>query len=81
MFNIFNSNVLVEVGEAIGDMGARVFGSRGTTAELVDEIFRRRLGMAQRIRLPSTDDFVEGDDDFIDVPYRILDQYDEEADS
>ena len=80
MVNIFNSHVLNEVGEAIGDVGNKVFNPRRARAELVDEIFRRRLGTARQFYLPQSDDFIEGNDEFIDVSYRILSPDDGEVD-
>lgn len=77
MFNIFNSNVLIEVGEKIGDVGGNFFRPKRTQAELVDEIFHRRLETAQNIRLLPSADFVEGDDEYIDVSYRVLGPGDE----
>ena len=72
MFNIFNSNVFIEIGEAIGNVGDRVF-SRRRIPELVDSLFHKRLEAAQRIKLPLDDG------DVIDVPYQIL-NCDEEDD-
>jgi hypothetical protein len=42
MFNIFNSNVFVEIGEAIGNVGQRLF-PRPYRARAMDEAFRRYL--------------------------------------
>lgn len=76
MFNIFNSNVLIEIGEAIGNLGRRV--KKRSNPELVDRIFRKRLSQTA-IELPSSPGrFTEPKGEVIDVTYRIIN--DEEAD-
>ncbi|MHB1355036.1 MAG: hypothetical protein ACYCZF_03555 [Anaerolineae bacterium] len=76
MFNIFNSNVLIEIGEAIGNLRRRV--KKSSNPDLVDRIFRKRLSQSV-IELPSTPGrFTEPEGDVIDVEYRIVD--DEEVD-
>ena len=77
MFNIFDSNVFIEIGEAIGDAGGRLLRPRRKTAELVDEMFRRRLTAARSIQLAPPRGAADSDDDVIDVPYQVL-SFDEE---
>jgi hypothetical protein len=71
MFNIFNSNVFVEIGEAIGNLGRKV--RRRSNPELVDRLFRKRLAQTS-VELPiAPGRFAEPEGDVIDVEYRILD--------
>ena len=53
MFNIFNSNVFIEIGEAIGNVGrkARSRLKRRSNPELVDRASRRQL-KACKFELP-----------------------------
>ena len=53
MFNIFNSNVFVEVGEAIGNVGRRLL-HRHSQAEQMDESFHRHLQDPLHIAFPSS---------------------------
>ena len=74
MFNIFNSNVFVEIGEAIGNVGRKALRRKLSNPQLVDEAFRRRLERAPEVEIPLTSGpVVEPDDDVIDVEYRVLD--------
>jgi len=52
MFNIFNSNVFIEIGEAIGNLGRKVF-KRRTHADELDEAFRRHLQSPISLDMPS----------------------------
>lgn len=72
MFNIFNSNVFIEIGEAIGNVKDRVLGKRGST-DAVEQAFRKWLTDSPRPRLP----FVEGglaypDDTTVEGSFHIL---------
>ena len=75
MFNIFNSNVFIEIGEAIGNVGrkARRRLKRRSQPEMVDCAFRRQL-KACRFELPDEPGmYVEpADEDVIDVEFRVL---------
>ena len=51
MFNIFNSNVFVEIGEAIGNIRNKALRHR-SAAELVDQAFRRRLKERESLEIP-----------------------------
>ena len=51
MFNFFNSNVFIEIGEAIGNVGRRLF-SRRSHADEMDESFRRHLQSPLHFQLP-----------------------------
>jgi hypothetical protein len=51
MFDIFNSNVFVEIGEAIGNVGKRLF-PRRSQAEALDQAFRRHLQDPLSLHLP-----------------------------
>jgi hypothetical protein len=52
MLNIFNSNVCVEIGEAIGNIRKRLFPHR-SHAEALDEAFRRYLANPIPLHLPA----------------------------
>ncbi len=54
MFNIFNSNVFIEVGEAIGNVGRRLLGRR-SHAEQMDAAYRQHLQEPLHITLPDCD--------------------------
>ena len=75
VFNIFNSNVFIEIGEAIGNVGrtARKKLKRRSNPELVDRAFRRQL-KACKFELPDEPGmYVEPDEeDVIDVEFRVL---------
>ena len=51
MVNIFNSNVFVEIGEAIGSLGKKILGRR-THADELDEAFRRHLLSPISLEMP-----------------------------
>lgn len=73
MFNFFNSNVWIEIGEAIGNIGKQVK-RRKSNPELVDQIFRRRLAQST-FELPlKSGEPAEPKNAVIDVEYRILDE-------
>ena len=72
MFNIFNSNVFVEIGEAIGNVSEKVF-QRRSAADSVDKAFHKRLNEAGRIDIPTLDEPCEyPDEEVIDVPFVVL---------
>ena len=52
MFNIWNSNVFVEIGEAVGNVASRALGRRGGHPDLVEKLFRRHLQESQVLDLP-----------------------------
>ena len=76
MFSFFSSNVFIEIGEAIGNLGRKV--KRRSGPEMVDRLFRKRL-RELAFELPETPGkLVEPDEGkVIEVEYRIMD--DEEA--
>ena len=45
MFNIFNSNVFIEIGEAIGNVKSKIFRRRRDT-DAVEQAFRKWLATA-----------------------------------
>ena len=51
MFNIFKSNVFIEIGEAIGNLGRKVL-RRRTHADDLDEAFRRHLASPLSLKMP-----------------------------
>jgi len=74
MFNIFNSNVFVEIGEAIGNIGRRLFPSR-SHAQALDEAFRRHLQNPIPLHLPEkAGEATKADEDVIEGTYRVLDK-------
>lgn len=73
MFNIFNSSVFIEIGEAIGNVGRKAFRRKRGDAELVDKIFRRRLDENRGLTLPLDGiPRVSCDDQAIDAEFRVL---------
>ena len=76
MFNIFDSNVFIEIGEAIGNVRKKI--KRRSNPELVDRIFRKRLAQIS-VELPLEPGRVcEPVGDTIDVEYRLLDEGEEQ---
>jgi hypothetical protein len=79
MFNIFNSNVFVEIGEAIGNVGKRLL-SRGSHAETLDQAFRRALQdpLPLHLRLPNqAEKPVKPEEIVIEGSFRVLDEEEE----
>jgi len=75
VFNIFNSNVLIEIGEAIGNIGRRL--KRRSNPELVEQSFRKRLAEIT-VDLPDTSGlFVEPEGEVIDAQYTVVDDEEE----
>ncbi len=54
MLNIFNSNVLIEIGEAIGNVG-RKLSPRHSHADEMEDSFRRYLQTPLHLELPCHD--------------------------
>ena len=75
MFNIFNSNVFVEIGEAIGNIRKRLF-ARRSHAEVLDETFRRYLQDPIPLHLPKeAGKSTKADESIvIEGTYRVLDK-------
>jgi hypothetical protein len=74
MFNIFNSDVFVEIGEAIGNIRKRIF-PRRSQADALDEAFRRHLQDPIPLHLPDkTEKPARPDEGVIEGTYRILDK-------
>ena len=79
MFNIFNSRVFVEIGEAIGNVGRRLFAG-GSHAETLDEAFKRALRNPLPMHLQPPDKSVgpaRPDEFVIESSFRVLDQEEE----
>ena len=76
MFNFFNSNVWIEIGEAIGNVGSKALSAvrRHDNATLVETALRRRR-KACRFEVPGgPGPFGAPDEgDVIDVEFRVLD--------
>jgi len=74
MFNIFNSNVFVEIGEAIGNIGKRLI-PRRSHAQALDEAFHRHLQDPIPLSLPSkATRSAQCDETVIEGSYRVLDE-------
>ena len=75
MFNIFNSNVMIEIGEAIGNIGNKLFKKPKRNAEIVDQAFRNRLtsGTLPSLNLGDSAEEVDAED-VIDASFRVLDK-------
>jgi hypothetical protein len=79
MFHIFNSNVFVEIGEAIGNVSEKVF-QRRSAADSVDKAFHKRLNAAGRIDIPALDEPCQYPDvEGIDVPFVVLETHAKET--
>ena len=77
MFNIFNSNVFIEIGEAIGNLGRRVF-KRRTHADELDEAFRRHLQSPLSLDMPDrTEVLCKPGDIVIEGVFRVIDEEEE----
>jgi hypothetical protein len=73
MFNFFNSNVFVEIGEAIGNVGRALFHRHHRSAELVDQAFQRRLRGAPTVVFPLVDEPIAfPGEDVIDASFTIV---------
>ena len=77
MFNIFNSNVLIEIGEAIGNLGKKVF-KRRTHADELDEAFRRHLQSPISLDMPDrTEALCKPGEIVIEGVFRVIDEEEE----
>ena len=77
MFNIFNSNVFIEIGEAIGNLGRRVL-KRRTQADELDEAFRRHLQSPISLEIPDRDEALRTPEDIvIEGVFRVIDEEEE----
>lgn len=77
MFNIFNSNVFVEIGEAIGNVGKKLSRRRSHADEL-EASFRRHLAAPLELHLPApgADPPAPGDI-VIEATFRVMDEEEE----
>ena len=76
MFKIFNSNVFIEIGQAIGNVRRKL--KKRSDPELVDRLFRKKL-KEYSLELPDAPGrFMEPEDEVIDVEYRVLQDTQEE---
>ena len=74
MFNIFNSNVFVEIGEAIGNVSRRLL-RRPSHAQTLDEAFRRHLGDPLPLHLTErAGEPRRPNDNVIEGTFRIIDE-------
>jgi hypothetical protein len=74
MFSIFNSNVFAEIGEAIGNVGKRLF-HRRSQAEALDEAFRRHMQDPLPLHLPDKAERpAKPDGIVIEGTYRIMEK-------
>ena len=74
MFNIFNSNVFVEIGEAIGNVGKK-FLRRRSHADEMEESFRRHLAAPLEVHLPAPGETPPGPRGIvIDATFRVIDE-------
>ena len=73
MFNISRSNVFIEIGQAIGNVGEGLLRRGKSRGELVNSILKRRLSEASLLAAPSSDEeLVDGEEEVIDAVYRVL---------
>jgi len=74
MFNIFNSNVFVEIGEAIGNVGKKLL-RRRSHADEMEASFRRYLAAPLQVRLPDPGESPTTPGEIvIDATFRVLDE-------
>ena len=79
MFNFFNSNVFIEIGEAIGNLGRKVF-RRRTHADELDEAFRRHLQSPLSIEMLDRKEALRKPEDIvIEGVFRVVDEEEEET--
>ena len=72
MFNVFNSNVFVEMSEAIGSVKRKAFGKRAHP-DIVDRAFRKWLTQSPCLKLPPRDEGLHYPDGMtIDASFRVL---------
>jgi len=77
MFNIFNSNVFIEIGEAIGNLGKKVF-RRRTHADELDEAFRRHLQSPISLKMPDRKEALSKPEEIvIEGAFRVIDEEEE----
>jgi hypothetical protein len=78
MFHIFNSNVFIEIGQAIGNVGGKLLGRDRGKAELVESILQRRLAEASVLAPPRVDEpLVRPTEEVIEASYRVLSEKEE----
>lgn len=74
MFNIFNSHVLIEIGEAIGNVKRKVVKEK-SYGEAVEQAFRRHLAQGRGLDLrPADCQFSRPQDAAIDVEFRVIEE-------
>ena len=77
MFKIFNSNVFIEIGEAIGNLGRKVF-QRRTHADELDEAFRRHLQSPFSLQMPDREEVpCKPGEIVIEGVFRVIDEEEE----
>jgi len=77
--NIFNSNVFIEIGEAIGNVKSKVYRRRRDTGA-VEQAFRKWLADSPRLKLPRVDCALDYPDDMtIEGTFRLLADEEEES--
>lgn len=78
MFNIFNSNVFVEIGEAIGNVSKRLFPHR-SQADALDQAFRRHMQDPLSLHLPDeAGQPIKPSEIVIEGSFRVLDEEEEQ---
>jgi hypothetical protein len=78
MFNIFNSNVLIGIGEAIGNVGHRLW-RRRSHADEMDASFRRNLQTPIQLKLPDrSETHCKPEDIVIEAIFTVVEEEDEE---
>lgn len=81
MFNIFNSSVLIEIGEAIGNIGKRLR-RHSSHAEALDEAYHSYMQNPIRLHLPDkAGNPVKPSDNVIEGTFRVIDEEDDELKS
>jgi len=79
MFKFFNSDVFVEIGEAIGNVSERVFPHR-SAVDSVERAFRRRLNEADPMDIPVLDEPRQYPRaEILDIPFVVLESDEKET--
>ena len=74
MFNFFNSNVLIEIGEAIGNVGKKIRRRRGHADEM-EASFRRYLAAPLELHPPCPGERPRAPEGIvIEASFRVLDE-------
>ena len=73
MFNIRDSNVFIEIGDAIGNVGKKMARRMKSNGEMVDQAFRRLLRQQSPLQIPlERPGQAKPSDDVIEAVFKVL---------